>query len=469
MTLNSAMYEESKIVSREGQAFELFKPVRSLIRSHSKKVYYLLPVNLAEPVHRRYCQYTENTAFVSFRRALYTQTDNVSRILTANGNLDLAGSIKIYFSEKKIEDQVSFSYLKQFALFLMRWALMFITLMKFWGPKSVQRGDKISILYGCINGLVKSQKDLDRIDKFLKNNPISGLNESRSFVFHGDMKLRFSSPHTHITRLPENKAVTLLDLSIIERLSLISYHFFGLFKALKLFIKFHGSQSFAEELGDFFVLSKIAEMDWIAAVIHTTSNSTLQRLWTHNQHISNHHIYYNIYPLHPVHKSDPNPELGMLDYPIFTTAHGTHWMWSDEDCLAMQSMYKLKHVKTLGLPLLFYPEIQSAAIHSSNQEFDIVICDVTPVNLELFKNVDVTFYYGDVTTACQMINDVIEFAVSFHKEHKYKLKIALKPKRNLDDKTINPKYIDFINQTKLRYDNFYKLLPLFFLVNFHFD
>ena len=76
------------------------------------------------------------------------------------------------------------------------------------------------------------------------------------------------------------------------------------------------------------------------------------------------------------------------------------------------------------------------------------------MNLELFKNVDVTFYYGDVTTACQMINDVIDFAVSFHKEHKYKLKIALKPKRNLDDKTINPKYIDFINQTKLRYDNF---------------
>ena len=448
------MYDKQDIVSREGQAFDLFSPVRSLIRLHSKKMNDFLPMHLADPLRRRYCQYTENRAFVAFRRTLYTWPDEVIQIIATNGELDLDGSIIVYFSEGKIKDRITLSCVKQYALFLIRWLLMLISLVKFWGPKSVQKGDTISILYGCINGLVKSQDDLDRIDEFLKNNPISGLKASKSFIFHGDMKLHFSSPHTHITRLPENIAVTLLDLSLMERLNLISYHFFGLFRALKLFTKFHGSLSFAEEFGDFFVLSKIAEMDWIAAVIHTTSNSTLQRLWTHNQEVSNHHIYYNIYPLHPVHKSDPNPELGMLDFPIFTTAHGTHWMWSDEDCFAMQSMYKLKDVKTLGLPTLFYPKIQNKKAQSSNPKFDIVICDVTPVKLELFKNVDVTFYYGDVTTACQMINDVIDIAVSFRNEHKYNLKIALKPKRDLNDKTVNPKYVDFINQTKSRYDNF---------------
>ena len=268
------------------------------------------------------------------------------------------------------------------------------------------------------------------------------------------MKLHFSSPHTYITLLPETVTITLLNLTIMERLNLLYHHLYGLFKTLNLFIKFHGCLSFAEEFGDFFVLSKIVEMDWIAAVIHTTSNSTLQRLWTHHQHISNHHIYYNIWPVHPVHRSDPNPELGMLDYPIFTTAHGTHWMWSDEDCHAMRSMYKLKNVKTLGLPLLFYPKVDNEIVYSSDPKFDVVICDVTPVDLEHFKNVDVTFYYGDVTTACKMVKDVIDVAVDFRNERKHQLKIALKPKRRLDDKTINPKYIDFINQTKLRYDNF---------------
>lgn len=454
MTLSNRMDDKQDIVSREGQAFDLFTPVRSLIRLHSKKVYDFLPINLADPLRRRYCQHTENTAFVAFRRTLYTWPDDVNRIIATNGKLVLDGSINIYFSDEKIKDLITFSCVKQYALFFIRWLLMFISLVKFWGPKSVRKGDRISILYGCINGLVKSQDDLDRIEEFLRNNPISGLKASKCFVFHGDMTLHFSSPDSHITRLPENIAVTLLDLSIMERLNLISYHFFGLVRALKLFTKFHGCLSFAEEFGDFFVLSKIAEIGWIAAVIHTTSNSTLQRLWTHNEKVSNHHIYYNIYPIHPVHKSDPNPEMGMLDYPIFTTAHGTHWMWSEQDCYAMQSMYKLKNVKTLGLPLLFYPKIQNEKAQHINPNFDIVICDVTPVKLELFKNVDVTFYYGDVTTACQMINDVIDIAVSFQNEHKRNLNIALKPKRDLNDKTINPKYIDFINQTKFRYDNF---------------
>ena len=113
-------------------------------------------------------------------------------------------------------------------------------------------------------------------------------------MFHGNMKLHF---HRHIPILitPETVTITLLNLTIMERQL---YHLYGLFKTLNLFIKFHGCLSFAEEFGDF-VLSKIVEMDWIAAVIHTTSNSTLQRLWTHHQHISNHHIYYNIWPVHP--------------------------------------------------------------------------------------------------------------------------------------------------------------------------
>ena len=114
-------------------------------------------------------------------------------------------------------------------------------------------------------------------------------------------------------------------------------------------------------------------------------------------------------------------------------------------------MYKLKMPRTATFIL---SKVDNEIVYSSDPKFDVVICDVTPVDLEHFKNVDVTFYYGDVTTACKMVKDVIDVAVDFRNERKHQLKIALKPKRRLDDKTINPKYIDFINQTKLRYDNF---------------
>ena len=454
MTLNSAMYEENKIVSREGQAFELFKPVRSLIQLHTAKVYDFLPKNLAASLEQRYCQFLGNTAFVSFRRALYARPDDVIRSIECNGRLKLDASIAFCFAQSQITEQLTLNSLRQYLLFWMRWTIALLALIKFWGPKPIQSGEQISVLYGCISGLVKTQSDLDRVDKFLKSNPVSGLNISKAFVFHGSTKLPVTSQNTYITRLPETVAIALLDLSISERVHLIIHHFSGLLKSHKLFINLPGVISFAEEFGDFFALSKITEMGWIGGVVHTTSNSALQRLWTHCALVKTHHIYYNIYALHPVHKSDPNPDLGMLDYPIFTAARGTHWMWSDEDREAMLSMYKLTDVKTLGLPLLFYPKIEATPSPSSHPEFDIIIFDVTPVNATLVKQANVTFYYGGVSTACKIIADVIGIAPDFQNEQKDSLRIALKPKRSLDDAHIHPEYVDYINQTKSRFKNF---------------
>lgn len=454
MTLNSAMCDENKIVSREGQAFELFKPIRSLIRSHTTKVYDLLPKNLAVSVERRYSQFLENTVFVSFRRTLYARPNDVIEIIDCDGSLKLDAGVTLCFANRKLTEKVTLRSIKQYLLFWTRWIIALFALIKFWGPKPIQNGAQISVLYGCVSGLVKTQSDLERIDEFLKGNPLSGLNTSNAFVFHGDTKLHVKSPNTHITRLPEIVVISLLDLSINERLKLLFHHFFGLFKSHKLFVYLPGVISFAEEFGDYYVLSKITEMGRIGSVIHSTSNSALQRLWTHNTMIPTHHIYYNVYALHPVHKSDPNPDLGMLDFPIFAAARGTHWMWSDEDCEAMQLMYGLKNVKTLGLPLLFYPRIESAQPLSSNPKFDIIIFDVTPVNATLIKQANVTFYYGDVRTACRIIGDVIDIALTSENELDGKLKIALKPKRSLDDAHIHPGYIDFINQTKSQYENF---------------
>lgn len=454
MTLNSAMYDENKIVSREGQAFELFKPFRSLIRSHTENVYDFLPKNLAPSLQRRYYQFLANTSFVSFRRALYARPDDVIKIIDCNRRLELDAAIGFCFAQGKITERITSFSVRQYLLFWIRWAITLLTLIKFLGSKPIKKGMQISVLYGCISGLVRTQSDLERIDAFLRKNPVSGLNTSKAFIFHGSTKLPVTTPDTYITRLPEAIAISLLDLSINERVNLLFQHFSGLFKSHKLFVNLPGVISFAEEFGDFFVLSKIAEMGWIGAVVHTTSNSALQRLWTHDKLVTTHHIYYNIYALHPVHKSDPNPDLGMLDYPIFTAAQGTHWMWSDEDREAMQSMYKLTDVKTLGLPLLFYSKIDATKSLSINPEFDIVIFDVTPVNATLVKQANVTFYYGDVGTACKIIGDVIDIATSFQNELDVKLKIALKPKRSLDDTHIHPKYVDFLNQTISRYDNF---------------
>ena len=448
------MYKENKIVSREGQAFKLFKPVRSLIQSHAVKVYDFLPKNLAASLEQRYRQYLGNTAFVLFRRALYARPEDVIRSVECNGRLRLDASIALCFSQNQITEQLTLHSLRQYLLFWMRWTIAFLALIKFWGAKPVQSGEQISVLYGCISGLVKTQSDLDRVYKFLKSNPVSGLNTSKAFVFHGSTKLPVTLENTLITRLPETAAIALLDLSKSERIHLIIHHFSGLLKSHKLFINLPGATSFAEEFGDFFVLSKITEMGWIGAVVHTTSNSALQRLWTHCALIKTHHIYYNIYALHPVHKSDPNPDLGMLDYPIFTAARGTHWMWSDEDREAMLSMYKLTDVKTLGLPLLFYPKIEATPPPSSHPEFDIIIFDVTPVNSTLVNQANVTFYYGGVSTACKIISDVIDIAPNFQNEQKHCLKIALKPKRSLDDANIHPEYVDYINQTRSRCKNF---------------
>ena len=73
---------------------------------------------------------------------------------------------------------------------------------------------------------MKTQSDLERLDEFLKGNPVSGLNTSNAFVFHGDTKLHVKSPNTHITRLPEIVVISLLDLSINERFKLLFHHFF---------------------------------------------------------------------------------------------------------------------------------------------------------------------------------------------------------------------------------------------------
>jgi hypothetical protein len=265
MTLNSAMYDENKIVSREGQAFELFKPFRSLIRSHTENVYGFLPKNLAPSLQRRYYQFLANTSFVSFRRALYARPDDVMKIIDCNGRLELDAAIGFCFAQGKITERITTYSVRQYLLFWMRWTIALLTLLKFWGPKPIQKGTQISILYGCISGLVKTQSDLERIDAFLRRNPVSGLNTSKAFIFHGNTKLPVTAPDTYITRLPEAIAITLLDLSINDRVNLLFHHFSGLFKSHKLFVNLPGVTSFAEEFGDFFVLSKIAEMGWIGA------------------------------------------------------------------------------------------------------------------------------------------------------------------------------------------------------------
>ena len=319
--------------------------------------------------------------------------------------------------------------------FWIYWLAMFLALCRFWGKGKISPTSPGSLLYGCLEGFNKTPQDYDRVESYLKTTTKEGLSGSAFFVFKS---ARIAQPLTASmigSKLPEAAFVYYSAFGFLGRLNALLQHILGLGESHIQWLKRPVLTGIASEFATVRVMILLQQKQMLNATLFSTSNTIKHHLTSQlNVSAHVHHVYYNIATTNPVRKEDPRPELGTLHPLLLLPIAGTHWVWSDEDVKLMTERYGLADVRTGGIPPLFYPRRNtlkdSTPKDGTTRQYDIVIFDVTPLNLDEHNPFGVDYYYGRYETAIALITTTLEAARQAAARNGIPpLKVALKPKR----------------------------------------
>ena len=107
----------------------------------------------------------------------------------------------------------------------------------------------------------------------------------------------------------------------------------------------------------------------------------------------------------------------------------------------------------MGVPALFFSNPKHNGLQDV-PDHDIVIFDVTPINIEKCNPYNLSYYYGRYETAIALVRDALWAAETVSNNNKVGgLKIALKPKRK-NHNFSDLKYFEDLNSLEKKHLNF---------------
>ena len=256
-----------------------------------------------------------------------------------------------------------------------------------------------------------------------------GITDSLFFVFKGQKIYQKLEKNFSASRFPEALFIYYSSLSASEAICLFWIHINSVWTSHACLFRNASVSRIFSELANFHVMGRLENLDisrprCSPRVIYPAITFLKLRVRP-----IKHHIYYSCIPTNPVHKNDPDPGTATLEPFLLIPIGGTHWVWSDEDNWMLSEKYKQEDVQTGGIPSLFFSKPQGSRF-SAFPLYDIVIFDITPLNIEKWNPYNIDYYYGRYETAIALIKNSLWAANTLSKkQNSKKLKIALKPKR----------------------------------------
>lgn len=257
-----------------------------------------------------------------------------------------------------------------------------------------------------------------------------GISDSVFFVFKGQKFYQKLGKNFSSSRFPEALFIYYSSLSASEALYLFWIHISSIWTNHACLFRNTSVLRIFSELANFHVMGRLEKLGYFKATLFSTSNIPSHNLTSNlSQDSVKHHIYYSCIPTNPVHKNDPDPGTATLEPFLLIPIGGTHWVWSDEDNRMLSEKYKQRDVQTGGIPSLFFSKPQRSRF-SESPLYDIIIFDITPINIEKFNPYNIDYYYGRYETAIALIKNSLWAVEKLSDRYNdKKLKIALKPKR----------------------------------------
>lgn len=348
---------------------------------------------------------------------------------------------------------------KEYIHFWAQWILCLLALVNIFTAKRIRHDATGSILYGSAENTMEQSKQLNNAAAFLDDTPMDGVQTSQSYVFKGSPFWKSVQPGMAIGQSPEFIFITWCRLSVSQRLHALALHFIGLLTAHALCLRHPFLAGFISEFASFKIMRFLDDRGYVGGIVFSTSNAIRQPLIARMEGKAKiHHIYYNVAPINPTLKTDPQPELAMLDDHLLGTDTGTKWVWTEADAHVYKHHYKHEHVRCCGIPSLFYTmdNIPEAA---SPRAYDIVIFDVTPFADSFIDSHNLTFYYGRYETAIALVRHTLELIMQLSsKNQTAPLRVALKPKRRHPIRH-DMRYWNDLDELETRYAGFSVLPP----------
>lgn len=414
----------------ESDVINLYQRLIGIHKSKIDAVTFIDNATINQAIQSRLLQFLVNKNFVKLRSPCSAKPELLS--YSDDQMADCLDDKSLYFKIDGYSSQTALlkSNFNEYIKFWVFWFAIFIALLKFWGLSKITATTPGSIIYGCLEGFNRTEKDFQRVEQFLKTTTISGLKDSHVFMLKGRKFIQQLSPDILGAKFPEVAFVYHAKLTFMGRVEAVISHLFHAVKYHFLWFKFPVLLGIASEFSFVHIALKLEQMELLKAYVFSTSNMTTHQLSTQlNVSAHQHYLYYNVVPTNPVHKSDNAPHQATLEPFMLFPYSGTHWVWSENDAELMKKHYKQANVKVGGIPAMFY-EKQNKLNKKTKPEFDIVIFDVTPMHLNEHNPSSITYYYGRYETAIALINNIIEAASQASVKNGIPpLKIALKPKR----------------------------------------
>lgn len=415
--------------------------------------------NLDQALKTRLIQFSTNFNFTSVRPYLSACSDVLhltdaklkkkivvrSLILKIGPNLSRTSAIK----------RIATEYVK----FWILWLATLLSLVMFWRANKISPNAPGSIVYGCLGDFNNSPKSSKRMKQYFDESSQSGISDSVFFVFKGQKLYQKLGKNLRASRFPEALFVYNSALLASEAMCLFWIHISSVWTSHACLFKNTSVLSIFSELANFGVMGRLEKLGHFKATLFSTSSIPSHNLTSNlSQDSIKHHVYYSCIPTNPVQKNDADPEVATLNTFLLIPISGTHWVWSDEDKRVLSEKYKQEDVRTGGVPSLFFSRPRESS-SSQSPVYDIVIFDVTPINIEKFNPYNMTYYYGRYETAITLIENSLWAANTLSNgQNARKLKIALKPKRkNL--RIHDMRYWQDLNALEKTHSNFIILDP----------
>lgn len=443
----------------ESDSVLLYQRLTSIYQRKINAIDFTHNLKLNQAIKSRFLQHIVNQNFIKTRliasknpkRFTYTDDQLFSLIDDRSLNIEIDGK-----APKSGQLQKN---LKEYIKFWIFWFVMLLALCTFSRKSKISTKSPGSILYGCLEGFNKTEKDYKRIDQFLNNSDMVGISECRFFVFKGQKTIHKLGKNIIASRFPEAAFVFFSHFGTRGRFIAAIRHLFSFIQSHIIWLKNPFSIVIFSELAFIQISEELERKKLLKAIIFSTSNTTkyhLSAFLSISAH--KHHIYYNIVPTNPVPKDDGRPDIGTLE-PFFTLpSFGTHWVWSGEDAQLLTGRYKKTDVQVGGIPALFYAA-DNVLTREPEPNFDVIIFDVTPTDLQKFNPYGITYYYGRYETAVALIQHTIEAVQNFSVKNGLKpLKIAVKPKRK-NETHHDMRYWEFLEKLTLKNEHFTVLEP----------
>ena len=441
-------------MSQENRTICLYQRLNDAYRNIIYNSTYSLDSNLDQAIKNRLLQFLTNYYFICFRAAIPKRPEILKltqyQIEQKIDKRRLTFDINTPRSRTKTIGCKLYEYLK----FWILWCAMLFGLLKFWGPHKITSSAPGSLIYGCLEGNNNSPAAYKRIQKYLDESSKEGISGSVFFVFKSQKFFHKLTNKMTGSRFPEALFAFHSSFRSGVLANLLRAHIFGVIESHACLIRHPVISDIFSEFATFRVIEKMEMLGHLRATLFSTSNIPNHHLTSNvNKSSITHHIYYSCMPTNPVKKSDKEPMTATLEPLLLTPINGTHWVWSDQDRHLLSKSYKQKDVRTGGVPALFYSMPEKSDL-SALPEYDFVIFDVTPINIEKLNPYELSYYYGRYENAIELVNNTLWAVDSASKWNGISsFTVALKPKRNKQD-FHDLRYWDDVQDLEKKHDNF---------------